>query len=65
MQGLNMRIKKDLSNMYSQVCKSHNTLARILECQIRHPSIREFKSGIDLLIEITHGIIETAMPIRG
>ena len=45
--------------------QNHNILAWILECQIRHPSIREFKSGIDLLIEITHGLIETAIPIRG
>ena len=40
--------------MYSQVYKSYNILALILQCQIRHPSILEFKSGIDLLIEITH-----------
>ena len=42
----------------------HDILAYILQCQIRHPSKLELKNGIDLLIEITHGIIETAMPIK-
>ena len=60
-----MRIKKDLWNMYNQVGKSHNILEKKIECQIRHPSVCEFKSGIDLLIEILHGIIETVMPTRG
>ena len=46
------------------VMQSHNILAYILQCQIRHPSILEFKNGIDLLVEITHGIIESAMLIK-
>ena len=36
-----------------------------MQCQIRNPSIRKFKSGINLLIIIIPGTIEIVMSIRG
>ena len=57
MQGLKMRIKKGLWDMYSQVCKSRNILAWILQCQMT-----SIQTRIQKLHWFVYGLFEGNAP---